>query len=292
MPPLGRQTKRSKAGEARQSQAEAADVAEGIELVELQNRVQALELERHALFTSIDSNAIYDMQAPGEKDRLGRDLWTRDLGADLRALRAANSELVAMLRAQISNTSDVTEGSLRDSEREIDGILLDICRAQNMFKIPMLTAALSILGELNKVPREYHDALSKFHRGAATAENWVISFLPVAMAQRPPPDFETILGVAVCCFDNLSMQVDYKSYSSQGETGRKLNMTTWFSTLLPRHLAPLFDALATCARQSPSNFATPPLCMHVAHTDVARCAQEPPPPLGPVRPYISLIQIE
>ena len=46
-------------------------------------------------------------------------------------------------------------------------------------------------------------------------------------------------------------------------------LTTWFSTLLPRHLAPLFDALATCARQSPSNFATPPLCMHVAHTDAA-----------------------
>lgn len=83
-----------------------------------------------------------------------------------------------------------------------------------------------------------------------TAENWVISFLPVAMAQRPPPDFETILGVAVCCFDNLSMSIDYKSYSSQGETGRKLGMTTWFSTLLPRHLAPLFDALATSCAHS------------------------------------------
>ena len=44
----------------------------------------------------------------------------------MRALRAANPGLVAMLRAQISNTSDITEGSLRDSEREIDGVLLDV----------------------------------------------------------------------------------------------------------------------------------------------------------------------
>ena len=70
--------------------------------------------------------------------------------------------------------------------------------------------------------------------------------MPVASACRPAMAEETIPGVVCCCFDNLSMKIDYSSYSSEGETGRLLDMTNWFSTRLPVLLAPGFDAHAIC----------------------------------------------
>ena len=102
---------------------------------------KTLDSERRALLSPINSAAIYDMQAAGEKERLGHDLWRRDFGADLQALRAANPEFVAVLRAKIVNTSAVTEKSVLSDERHIDGMLLDVTRAQNMFKIPLMALA-------------------------------------------------------------------------------------------------------------------------------------------------------
>ena len=78
------------------------------------------------------------------------------------------------------------------------------------------------------------------------SERWVTDFLPIANTCRPAPAEVTIPGVMCCCFDNLSMKIDYSSYSTEGETGRLLDMTNWFSTKLPAHLAPNFDAEAIC----------------------------------------------
>ena len=173
----------------------------------------------------------------------------------------------------------MTEHSLLTSERLIDGILLDTCRAQNMFKIPLTTAGLSIMGECNKIAREYHDATSALHRGAATSESWVTGagqtpgILSIAMAQRPGPEWEAIVDVVVCCFDNLSMKIDYKSYCSEGETGRKLDMTTWFSTRLPQYLAPTLDAAAICAPLAISNALACVVPMHCSHLWCASLAQ-------------------
>ena len=40
----------------------------------------------------------------------------------------------------------------------------------------------------------------------------------------------------VAVFDNLSMKVDYSSFSTEGETGHKLDMTNWLSTTVPQHI--------------------------------------------------------
>ena len=79
------------------------------------------------------------------------------------------------------------------------------------------------------------------------SERWVEDFLPVAREQRPPPQGNMIEGVVVKTFDNLSMDVDYKSYSSDGKTGEKVHMTNWFSVKIPRDLAPHFNTRATGA---------------------------------------------
>ena len=85
-----------------------------------------------------------------------------------------------------SGGSDETETLLNNRARLIDGMLLDICRAQNINSIPVLTAAMSILGEFNHIPREYHDALALYHRGAALEVPSPPRAGPVAVAVRGP----------------------------------------------------------------------------------------------------------
>jgi hypothetical protein len=95
---------------------------------------------------------------------------------------------------------------------------------------------MSILGVFNHIPREYHDILAVYHRGAALSEKWVRDFLTDARAWRPPPSYDAIPGVVVAVFDNLSMKVDYSSFSTEGETSHKLDMTNWLSTTVPQHI--------------------------------------------------------
>ena len=58
---------------------------------------------------------------------------------------------------------------------------------------------------------------------------------------RPKPKEPMIKGVLVATFDNLTMRVDYKSYSVGGATGEMLDMTNWFVCALPQSLAPGLD---------------------------------------------------
>jgi len=229
----------------------------------LEEQLEELQDRFDRLFAPVENKFLYDMRMPGEKERLGVDLWSGKLAGSIGDLRAANPELVALLRAKMSNTSRATEHARAAEERHLDGILADISRGQNMHKIPLLTAATSLLGEANKTSREYHDAIATYHLGAACSEKWVDDFLKMANALRPPPPWQTLHGVAVCCFDNLSMNIDYKSYSSDGETGRQFNMTNWFYTRVPRYLAsPTFDAhqLCMCSPSALSLYLAPPPC--------------------------------
>ena len=221
----------------------------GIELANFRELNTTLEAERADLFAPIDNSSVYNMQKAGEKERLANDLWTGNFLNEVVLLRAANPKIVALLEAQISNTREMSTGK----QRLIDGILLDMCRAQNQHMVPALTAAISLFAQSHAMHRTVHEALSTFHRGALCSETWVHDFLhgghrgwPGALSMRPAPAWETLKGVFVCCFDNLQVKIDYKSYASEGEVGRTLDMTTWFGTPIPRHLAPALDAEATC----------------------------------------------
>merc|ERR1719230_1084283 len=105
-------------------------------------------------------------------------------------LREQNAALVAVLEAQLINSSDITEHSEEARTRHVDGMLLDICRAQNQNSVPVISAAQSVLGEFNHVAREYHDSIALYHRGAALSEKWVRDFLEAARKWRPPPKEE------------------------------------------------------------------------------------------------------
>ena len=220
---------------------------EGIELTDLRAQVETLTVEKEALITPFKHSGCFNMKVHGDRRRLAESLYAGNYAASIALLREQNAELVTVLKAQLANQSTVTEHLVLSRERMVDGILLDICRAQNQNVIPVLTAAMSILGEVNHVSREYHDALALYHRGAASSEKWVRDFLVEAREWRPPPPPDALIdGVAVAVFDNLTMNVDYKSYSCNGETGHKLDMTNWLSTRVPRSLAPTLDARSEC----------------------------------------------
>ena len=75
-----------------------------------------------------------------EKQRLALDVWKENSVADaMQQLREDNAPLVVMLRAQMANSSPATEHSVAATEQRINGMLLNICRAQNMHHIPLLT---------------------------------------------------------------------------------------------------------------------------------------------------------
>ena len=52
---------------------------------------------------------VYDMDDEVDRIRLEHDIWVKDPRDSLDELRAANSELVAVLESSISNQSKVTE---------------------------------------------------------------------------------------------------------------------------------------------------------------------------------------
>lgn len=186
---------------------------------------------------------VYDMDDEIDRIRLEYDIWVKDPRDSLDELPAANFELVAVLESSISNQSKVTELFIDNKKRLVDGILLNICRAQSQKKMPLLTAALSVLEEANQVPAAFHDVLTTYFKGALTSKNWTKDFIVRARDRRPPPSAEPLEGVAVVAFDNLTMNVNYESYVREGEGGYKLDMTNWFSTQIPRTLAGAqFDA--------------------------------------------------
>ncbi len=177
-------------------------------------------------------------------------IWTIDFQSSMEHLRTKNPELIAVLRDQISNTTPVTEISMVHKERQLDGILLNIVRAQSIHKVPALTVAMSLACEANLVKRNFHDVISFTMKGALLSETWVDNFMPLAVAARPEPEEPMIPGIMVTAFDNLTMNVAYKSYSVEGETGEKLNMTNWFAVRVPQVLAPTLNGADTYRAKS------------------------------------------
>ena len=229
----------------------ASDAGE-VELTEMQSQSKSWLAAVQPI--SSGGGTIYDMDNEQDKQRLASDIWTEPFAGSLMAFREANPELVCILSSCISNQSKVTATLVENKERLVDGVLLNIVRAQSQKKMPLVTVGLSLLAEANHVTREFHDVISLFFKGALTSETWAEEFMAKAREMRPQPTDLMLKGVVVACFDNLTMNVDYSSYVREGESGYKLDMTNWFSTPIPRFLVcTQFDAKQICENW-PSSF--------------------------------------
>ena len=120
---------------------------------------------------------------------------------------------------------------------------MQLVRAQNQFRMPLVTAALSVLSVGHRVPVEFHEGVRRFFFGALATESWTHGLLETGRSLRPPPAEPELDRVIVGVFDNLSMKLNYGSYMIGGEAGERKDMTNWFATRIPRRLAtPTFDA--------------------------------------------------
>ena len=175
-------------------------------------------------------------------------IWTADLAESMQHLRAANHELVSVLADQVSNSTPVTAISLMHKERMLDGILLNIVRTQSIHKVPLLTAAVSILSEAHLMKREMHNSITFLMKGALLAEASTLQFMTEAAAHRPAPKEPMIPGLMAAAFDNLSMNTEYATIPSSvgGSTGKRLDMTNWFVVRVPQSLAPTLDGRQAC----------------------------------------------
>lgn len=214
---------------------------------QLREQLEAALITQRVLQSPINAGAIIDMSGGEEARRaLATQLWNGGYEESLQQLRHLNPELVAVLEGQVSSGYQAEDSTRKD--RYINAMLLQMVRAQNQFKMPAVTAALTVLTQAHNVPDEFHDVVRMWFPGALATETWAVDkLLPLARECRPPPEHPE-LGIAVTVFDNLQMKINYGSYVVDGVGGEQMKMTNWLLTEIPRYLAPRnFDGLRICA---------------------------------------------
>ena len=118
-----------------------------------------------SLWLPMDCTGTYNMDVLAERESLALTLWRGDYAESCRTLRDANPLLVKVLEAQIQSASKPTPSLRATKIRLIDGVLLNLIRARSQKRMPVLSAALSILAEMNQLSRELHDGLTHYFRG-------------------------------------------------------------------------------------------------------------------------------
>ena len=106
-------------------------------------------------------------------------MWAGDYLQSMTMLREANPALVQVLSAQVASDYDrkAGPGHVDTKRRQVDGMLICAVRTQSQFRMPVVSAALSVLAECNQVPDEFHLALRTFFHGVVATQNWVDGFM-------------------------------------------------------------------------------------------------------------------
>ena len=210
----------------------------------------ALRAWRDALLSPVRTGgAVFNMQTQGDKLLCAQAVWLGGYAQSMQHLREANQELLQVIDAQVASHYSV------DADRHlrlVNGILLNIVRTQSQFNVPLITAALTILSDVQGVKHTFHESVRRNFPGALMSAAWGEGFLALANANRPAPDDKMLDGVQVGVFDNLSMKLNYGSYVTQDAGGELKNMTNWLICEVPEKLAPAgFDADFICAQLPP-----------------------------------------
>mmetsp|Transcript_28063 Transcript_28063/g.68020 ORF Transcript_28063/g.68020 Transcript_28063/m.68020 type:complete len:291 (+) Transcript_28063:211-1083(+) len=121
-------------------------------------------------------------------------------------------------------------------------------------------------------PGRLLDALSCFFRGVVMSEKWVEKLVSHAVAADPGPEYEVMPRISCTIFDNLTIRIAYKAYTTQNSTGFRMDMTNWVKIPLPQHIAPTFSAERICAAAPLKHLH---ICAISAHrSDLRRAGKE------------------
>ena len=123
------------------SSAAGDESEEGIELEDLRATNQRQSEYIDALHSPMKSKVqgVFNMQEAGQKELMAGAIWTVDFFACMEALRVENPELVAVLMAQMSNTTPLPEISAAHKQQQLDGILLNVVRGRALHNVPQQT---------------------------------------------------------------------------------------------------------------------------------------------------------
>ena len=191
------------------------------------------------------AGAVFNMQRHSDKVLCAQAVWLGGYASSMVHLREANPELVQVIEAQVQSRYAAEAGR---HARLVNGVLLNIVRAQSQFNVPLVTAAFTILSDVQGVQHTFHETIRRNFPGALMSTNWGDGFLTLANANRPAADDEMLEGVQVGFFDNLTCKLNYGSYVTQEAGGEMKHMTNWLCAELPRRLAPpSFNADYLCA---------------------------------------------
>jgi len=185
------------------------------------------------------SQYVYDMDKPDERLSLITCLWTGDFGAALDSVCAVNRELHTMLRVCVANTYEPVDPIAYERQRslQLECTMNNLVRIQSNKKMPLLTAAHSVMAERDQLGGPLWDTIKHANPGLLASERWTRKLMYDARLFRPTP-VPQINGVAALVFDNYTRRCLYKSQVAAAQGGYRLDMTNYGSIRIPASLAP------------------------------------------------------
>lgn len=224
---------------------------------EAEDRVLEAEVNQYrewlqAIKVLKSSPFVFDSHSTDDTERLIQLLWTGKYKEALTSLPFANPELTSVLLSltestYVPRTQSQIIAHARHRENQFEGLFTVLTRMRSINSIPLLTVLLSLRAHRVKTAGRFKDAVACFFRGVLLSDDWVERLVARALELDPGPPYEVLQGIGACIFDNLTIRVAYKSYSTQDSTGYRLDMTNWVKMPLPKYLMPnSIDADTIC----------------------------------------------
>jgi hypothetical protein len=195
-------------------------------------------------------DAVFNMDAPGELERLAVVLWSGEYEAALAQLGVSNQALTFLLDELTTNTYNKNGKGLAERARRTAALQHLMVRMRSQKHMTLLCAMLSLEAENGRVPHRLRDALSFFVPHVLASHAWTLELKHVARRCTPPVDVARRRGLAVEVIDNVTFQINYKSLATTQASGYRLDMTVhigitgWESKVPPELDAP---TLCECA---------------------------------------------
>ena len=195
---------------------------------------------------------VFDARSEEDRERLIKLVWSGDYKEALMSPEQYNPAAAHLLGMLTSNAYQpkprFVEVAARNRTNLFAGVFSVLTRTQSKDNILLLPVLLGMQAYAMKVQTRFMDSVTCFYRGATLHEKWIEQFIADAVKRDPGPTYETLDGVGLAVFDNLTIQVGYKSYSADGLVGFRMDMTNWATIAVPRTLFGLrFDLATVCA---------------------------------------------
>ena len=176
---------------------------------------------------------------PGAKLALIDALWTGTWMAGVASRFADSNPAMRYLLElqQVDEDSGPTVFRPLVGQSRWEAVLAAIFRARTQHNVPIETAAMSISWLYYRVPKPIWSSMMYFGR-AVMSRSWTEELCDAAVERDPGPNYPTAEGISAAVFDNLMMNVGYKSYATGGQAGVKIEMTNWATVFLPRAAMP------------------------------------------------------